>query len=52
MVIGGSALPRGLAGAAMERGINVYAGYGLSETCPVLSCAVLTPGEEGDAERG
>ena len=49
MVIGGSALPLGLAEAAMARGIDIYAGYGLSETCPVLSYAVLTPGEEGDA---
>ena len=48
MVIGGSALPRGLAAAAMQRGIDIYAGYGLSETCPVLSFAALTPGEEGD----
>jgi fatty-acyl-CoA synthase len=48
MVIGGSALPLGLAEAAMARGIDIYAGYGLSETCPVLSFAVLTPGEEGD----
>lgn len=48
MVIGGSALPRGLAEAAQVRGIDIYAGYGLPETCPVLSYAVLTPGEEGD----
>ena len=48
MVIGGSALPRGLAEAAMARGIDIYAGYGLSETCPVLSYAVLKPGEEDD----
>ena len=48
MVIGGSALPRGLAEAAMARGIDIYAGYGLSETCPVLSYAVLSPGEEDD----
>ena len=48
MVIGGSALPRGLAKAAMARGIDIYAGYGLSETCPVLSYAVLKPGEEDD----
>ena len=50
MVIGGSALPRGLAKAAMARGIDIYAGYGLSETCPVLSYAVLKPGEEDDVE--
>ena len=46
MVIGGSALPEGLAAAALDRGIDIYAGYGLSETCPVLSFAMLTPGEE------
>lgn len=39
--IGGASLPRGLARAAMERGINVYAGYGMSETCPVLTVANL-----------
>ena len=41
MVIGGSALPRGLAETALARGINIYAGYGLSETCPVLTFAHL-----------
>ncbi len=41
--IGGAALPRGLAKAAMQRGINVYAGYGMSETCPVLTVANLKP---------
>ena len=43
VIIGGAALPRGLAKAAMERGINVYAGYGMSETCPVLTVANLKP---------
>ncbi len=43
VIIGGSALPRGLAKAAMELGINVYAGYGMSETCPVLTVANLKP---------
>ena len=32
----------------MQRGIDIYAGYGLSETCPVLSFAAVTPGEEED----
>ncbi|MGF6743107.1 fatty acid--CoA ligase [Paraburkholderia atlantica] len=41
IVIGGSALPRGLARAALDRGIDVFAGYGMSETCPVLSLAQL-----------
>jgi len=43
VVIGGSALPRGLARAAMERGIEIYTGYGMSETCPVLTLANLKP---------
>ncbi len=44
VVIGGSALPRGLAEAALARGVDIFAGYGLSETCPVLSLAQLDPG--------
>ena len=42
MVIGGSALPKGLARAALDRGIDVFTGYGMSETCPVLTLAQLT----------
>ena len=34
VVIGGSALPRGLAQAALDRGIDIFEGYGLSETAP------------------
>ncbi len=43
VIIGGSQLPRGLARAAMELGIEIHAGYGMSETCPVMTAA--TPGE-------
>lgn len=43
MVIGGSALPGSLAAAARARGIDVFAGYGMSETCPVLTLAQLPP---------
>ena len=39
VVIGGSALPQGMAQAAYDRGINVFAAYGLSETCPLLTRA-------------
>ncbi len=46
MLIGGSALPRGLAEAALARGINVYTGYGMSETCPVLTISVLDVEDE------
>ncbi len=44
VVIGGSALPRGLAKAALDRGIDVFSGYGMSETGPVLTLAHLERG--------
>ncbi len=43
VVIGGAALPKGLAKAALELGIDVYTGYGMSETCPLLTLALLKP---------
>lgn len=52
VLIGGSALPRGLAQAALDRGIDVMSGYGMSETCPLLTtsdAARIAPG--GDVER-
>jgi fatty-acyl-CoA synthase len=43
VIIGGSALPKGLAKLAMDKGIDIFGGYGLSETCPILSLAQLKP---------
>jgi len=43
VVIGGSALPVPLARAAVDKGIDVIGGYGMSETCPILTLAHLTP---------
>jgi fatty-acyl-CoA synthase len=43
IVIGGSALPKALAKAAMERGIDIFCGYGMSETCPLLTTSHLSP---------
>lgn len=40
VVIGGSALSKGLARAARELGITVFTGYGMSETCPAISLAL------------
>lgn len=37
MICGGSALPKGLAERALSLGINVITGYGMSETCPLIS---------------
>lgn len=45
VIIGGSALPASLAKAAMDRGIDIYTGYGMSETCPLMTLALLTPEE-------
>ena len=39
MIIGGSALTRSLYDAAKARGIQLTAAYGMSETCPLISCA-------------
>lgn len=43
VVIGGARLTKGLALAAMELGINIVAGYGMSETCPLLTVSNLKP---------
>jgi fatty-acyl-CoA synthase len=50
VVIGGSALPIGLARRAAAHGIEVWAGYGMSETCPVLTLSQIKPGARFDAE--
>src|SRR6266850_552041 len=39
MVIGGSELPRALAKQALALGVDVYAGYGMSESGPLLCAA-------------
>ena len=44
IIIGGSALSPALCEAALARGIDVFAGYGMSETGPVVSLAQLPPG--------
>jgi fatty-acyl-CoA synthase len=43
VIIGGSALPLPLARGAIERGVDIIAGYGMSETCPILTLAHLIP---------
>ena len=39
IIIGGSSLNRALYDAAKARGIQLTAAYGMSETCPLISCA-------------
>ncbi|MND74281.1 Long-chain-fatty-acid--CoA ligase [compost metagenome] len=41
IIIGGSALNHALYEAAKARGIQLTAAYGMSETCPLISCAHL-----------
>src|SRR5262249_51611733 len=48
VVIGGSALPKALCMAALERGIDVFGGYGMSEPGPVLAASRLHPELCGD----
>lgn len=43
VMIGGAALPKAMCQEALKRGIDMFTGYGMSETCPILSIAQLTP---------
>lgn len=43
VLIGGSAMTRGLCDAGAKLGIRMYTGYGMSETCPLLSTTYLKP---------
>jgi len=45
VIIGGSALPKALCLETLARGVDVFAGYGMSETCPVLSIVQLSPAD-------
>jgi fatty-acyl-CoA synthase len=51
VIVGGSALPRGLAQAAVARGIDVFTAYGMSETCPSLAVAQVRTSMLGDESR-
>ncbi|MDD2852449.1 MAG: fatty acid--CoA ligase [Desulfuromonadaceae bacterium] len=43
LIIGGAAMSRTLCLDAMARGIDLFTGYGMSETCPILTISHLTP---------
>ena len=52
VMVGGASFPKGLALEALKMGMDVSAGYGMSETCPVLTVANLKPHMLGwDRER-
>ncbi|WP_460971191.1 fatty acid--CoA ligase [Spirosoma migulaei] len=46
VLIGGSALTKGLAQAATDLGITVMSGYGMSETAPVMAVGYLNEQEQ------
>ena len=50
MLIGGSALPKAMCQAALQRGIDIYTGYGMSETCPILTIAHVTEDDLSEEE--
>jgi acyl-CoA synthetase (AMP-forming)/AMP-acid ligase II len=53
MVIGGSELPKALAEQALALGVDVYAGYGMSESAPLLCLAQVKSADlVGDPEKG
>jgi acyl-CoA synthetase (AMP-forming)/AMP-acid ligase II len=43
VIIGGAVMTRALCLEALQRGIDLFTGYGMSETCPILTLAHLTP---------
>src|SRR4029453_17101136 len=52
MVIGGSELSKGLARQALALGVDVYAGYGMSESAPLLCLAQVKSADlVGDPEK-
>ncbi|MFC2046346.1 fatty acid--CoA ligase [Chloroflexota bacterium] len=53
VVTGGARLTKGLAMAARELGVKITGGYGLSESCPLLTIADLKPfmEDEWDEDR-
>jgi fatty-acyl-CoA synthase len=48
VVVGGARLTKGLATAAQNLGVEITAGYGLSESCPFLTLASLRTNMEKD----
>ncbi|PIE46043.1 MAG: long-chain fatty acid--CoA ligase [Gammaproteobacteria bacterium] len=45
VIIGGATLPKGMCRQALEKGIDVFTGYGMSETCPILTLVQLNKEE-------
>ncbi|MCK5914732.1 MAG: AMP-binding protein, partial [Deltaproteobacteria bacterium] len=50
VIIGGAALPKAMCREAMQSGIDIFGGYGMSETCPLLTLASVTEDDLSDEE--
>ncbi len=50
VLIGGAALPKAMCVAALKKGVDIYSGYGMSETCPILTIAHVTEEDLTDDE--
>ena len=52
MIIGGSALSKGLANQALAQGVDIFCGYGMSETGPLLTASQIGSSDlGGDPDR-
>lgn len=49
VMIGGAAFPKTMCKTALEKGIDIFTGYGMSETCPILTTAQVSQ-EDLDAD--
>lgn len=45
VVVGGAALSKAVCAAALDRGIDVFVGFGMSESCPILTLSYLSDAE-------
>ncbi|HDS1037133.1 TPA: fatty acid--CoA ligase [Stenotrophomonas maltophilia] len=50
VIIGGAALPKALAQRALALGVDIFGGYGMSETCPLLTLAQIDMAAVASAE--
>lgn len=42
VIIGGASFPKAMCKTALQKGIDIFTGYGMSETCPILTLAQIT----------
>ena len=50
VLIGGATLPKAMCKAMLDRDIDVFSGYGMSETCPILTIAHVTDNDLSEDE--